>query len=58
MPRSNKATAKAIRHNPELFSLEGRLKTAPCVPKLREAVDAWRGSNYNGATATTKYLLN
>lgn len=58
MPRSKKSTKKAIQDNPELFNLDGRLKTAPCVPKLRDAVEAWRASNYSCATATTKYLLN
>ena len=32
--------------------------TAPAVPKIREAVAAWVDSGYQGATETTKILLN
>src|SRR5208337_4775828 len=32
--------------------------TAPCVPAIREKVDAWRRSDYKGATETSRRLLN
>ena len=32
--------------------------TAPCVPALKEAVEAWHDNGYKGATGTTKELLN
>ena len=34
------------------------MKTAPCVPAIREAVADWRNRGYSGATGTTKALLN
>jgi type III restriction enzyme len=58
MPRAKKTTAKTIQASPELFNLDGSLKTAPCVPAIRVAVDAWRLNRYAGATLTTKLLLN
>lgn len=38
--------------------LEPTLKTAPCVPAIREAVKSWVAGGYKGATPTTKTLLN
>lgn len=38
--------------------LQARTSTAPCVPRIRVAVDLWRGQGYPGVTATTKTLLN
>ncbi len=32
--------------------------TAPCVPALKEAVQAWHDGGYKGATRTTRELLN
>ncbi len=52
MPRGAK-TPKA-----QLSLLEPRVKTAPCVPAIRQAVDEWRAANYKGATETTRTLLN
>ncbi len=43
---------------PELFDVTSRLRTAPCVPALREAVKAWRAGGYKGTTETTRLLLN
>lgn len=40
------------------FVLEEHLNTAPCVPAIRQAVNAWRANNYQGITATTRDLLN
>lgn len=34
------------------------LKTAPCVPAIREAVREWVKGGYEGATPTSKTLLN
>ena len=38
--------------------LQPSLKTAPCVPAIREAVKAWVVGGYKGATETSKTLLN
>jgi hypothetical protein len=35
-----------------------RSSTAPCVPTIREKVDAWRLGGYRGATETSRRLLN
>lgn len=42
----------------QLSLIEPRVKTAPCVPAIRQAVDDWRASNYQGVTQTTHYLLD
>jgi type III restriction enzyme len=42
----------------DLFDVTSRLRTAPCVPALREAVKAWRAGGYKGTTQTTRLLLN
>src|SRR3989449_6813338 len=42
----------------ELLDVTARLRTAPCVPALREAVKAWRAGGYKGTTETTRLLLN
>ena len=42
----------------DLFDIQEYLKTAPCVPAIRNAVNAWRENNYKGVTPTTKELLN
>lgn len=39
-----------------LFDL--RIKTAPCVPAIRKALEEWRADGYKGATDTTRILLN
>ena len=41
-----------------MFDIQEFLATAPCVPALRNAVRAWRESNYKGVTDTTAELLN
>jgi len=38
--------------------LENFGKTAPAVPAIRSAVEAWRAKKYAGATATSRELLN
>jgi type III restriction enzyme len=42
----------------QLSLLEPAVRTAPCVPAIRQAVDEWRARNYKGATETTRILLN
>jgi len=42
----------------DLLDVTSRLRTAPCVPALREAVKAWRAGGYKGVTETTRLLLN
>src|ERR1700676_1739575 len=43
---------------PDLLDITARLRTAPCVPALREAVKAWKAGGYKGVTETTRLLLN
>ncbi len=51
---------KLKEHNAQLdlFDLTLYLKTAPCVPALRTLVAEWRSNGYQGATPTTRTLLN
>jgi type III restriction enzyme len=42
----------------QLSLLEPQVKTAPCVPAIKEAVNDWRASGYKGVTETTRILLN
>jgi len=51
-------TKKAASEQHELYDITARLRTAPCVPALREAVKAWRAGGYKGTTETTRLLLN
>src|ERR1700751_5892871 len=41
----------------DLLDVASKLRTAPCVPALREAVKAWRAGGYKGTTDTTRRLL-
>jgi type III restriction enzyme len=43
---------------PDLLDITSRLRTAVCVPALREAVKAWVAGGYKGTTDTTRILLN
>lgn len=52
MARKKKSDATAA----PMFDV--KLTTAPCVPAIREKVDAWRTSDYEGASDTTRCLLN
>ena len=54
MPRTAKAATDAQL---SLFDIEQYLKTAPCVPLLRQRVLEWRERGYRGATETTQKLL-
>ncbi len=56
MPR--KKTAVASPSQTELLDVTAKLRTAPCVPALREAVKAWKACGYKGVTDTTHILLN
>ncbi len=42
----------------DLLDVTAKLRTAPCVPALREAVKAWVAGGYKGITDTTRILLN
>lgn len=42
----------------DLLDVTSKLRTAPCVPALREAVKAWVAGGYKGITDTTRILLN
>ncbi len=42
----------------DAFNIEDALRTAPCVPAIRIAVDTWRKGGYKGVTATTSELPN
>ncbi len=48
---------KSAQEN-DLFGIAEHLKTAVCVPAIRDAVNAWRSSGYKGITDTTHELLN
>ena len=51
--------ARKKKTNPaQMPLLELALKTAPCVPAIRQAVRDWVAGGYKGATPTTKTLLN
>ncbi len=56
MPRGRKTMVREAQ--PELFDLTLYLKTAPCVPALRQVVREWRNNGYAGVTETTKTLLH
>lgn len=55
MPRTARKSSDAQLG---LFEVEQYLKTAPCVPALRQKVAEWRAAEYKGATDTTRELLN
>ncbi len=42
----------------QLSLLQPQVKTAPCVPAIREEVAEWRSQGYRGVTDTTRALLN
>jgi type III restriction enzyme len=48
---------KAPAEQLSLIDVGDYLKTAPCVPLLRQKVGAWREEGYPGATDVTKHLL-
>ncbi|MBI4523774.1 MAG: DEAD/DEAH box helicase family protein [Deltaproteobacteria bacterium] len=56
MARPKKKADSALQR--DLLDITPHLRTAPCVPALREAVMAWRAGGYKGTTETTRLLLN
>jgi type III restriction enzyme len=48
----------ASEAQPDLLDITSRLRTAVCVPALREAVKAWVAGGHKGTTETTRILLN
>jgi type III restriction enzyme len=56
MARKKKAITPSSQT--ELLDITAKLKTAPCVPAIREAVKAWKAGGYKGITDTTRILLN
>jgi type III restriction enzyme len=58
MARRKKDSASTQdKRTADLLDVATKLRTAPCVPALREAVKAWRAGGYKGTTATTRRLL-
>ncbi|MGH7436567.1 MAG: DEAD/DEAH box helicase family protein, partial [Polyangiaceae bacterium] len=55
--RSTRRRNVADDRTESLLDLTAKLRTAPCVPALREAVKAWRAGGYKGTTETTRRLL-
>jgi hypothetical protein len=53
MAKRNKATSR----QKDLFNIQEQLKTAPCVPAIREAAKAWRTGGYRGNRCTTTSKL-
>lgn len=49
---------KTDGYQKDLFNIQEQLRTAVCVPAIREAVKEWRAAKYRGATETTRELLN
>lgn len=56
MPRRKKTAIADTQA--DLLDVTSKLRTAPCVPALREAVKAWVAGGYKGITDTTRILLN
>ncbi len=57
-PRSVRKRDSAADKTDNLLDATSKLKTAPCIPALREAVRAWRVGGYEGTTDTTRRLLS
>jgi type III restriction enzyme len=55
MPRAKKKRASPSQT--DLLDITAKLRTAPCVPALREAVKAWKAGGCKGITDTTRALL-
>lgn len=50
---------RRVEPSPDQESLlDARVTTAPAVPAIRKGVQAWRAAHYQGASDTTKLLLN
>jgi type III restriction enzyme len=55
MPRRKKETDSAQK---DMLNVAVQLRTAPCVPALREAVKRWRDDGYKGAIEYTDSAMN
>lgn len=55
MPRKAAGTTSSVQ---QLNFMQPNLRTAPCVPAIRQAVADWRKNKYPGVTETTALLLN
>jgi type III restriction enzyme len=53
---ARKKSTAANPAQPELYDV--KVRTAPCVPAIREKVKAWAAFGYKGATDTSRRLLN
>lgn len=42
----------------DLFNITEQLRTAACVPSIRNATSSWKSENYRGITETTRELFN
>jgi len=56
MPRKKRVAPDNAQR--ELLDVASKLRTAPCVPALREAVKAWVAGGHKGITDTSRILLN
>jgi len=56
-PRKQAAVATAAGRQLDLLDLRDTLRTAPCVPLIRQEVRQWQAAGYQGITATTRRLL-
>jgi hypothetical protein len=54
MPRA----AKTSKADQSLFDITAQLRTAACVPAIRQAVTDWRTAGYPNTTGTTRLLFN
>jgi len=55
-PRKKKPTDPNVAQL-DLLDVRDQLKTAPCVPAIRTAVEAWRRGGYAGITDVTRDLI-
>jgi type III restriction enzyme len=54
MPRSRKSSALQMN----MLDVTAELRTAPCVPAIRQEVEQWKQQGCPGITDTTRRLLN
>src|SRR5437867_12260193 len=55
--RGRRPRAKTDDRTLDLLDITRKLRTAPCVPALRDKVRSWRAAGYSGTTETTRRLL-
>jgi type III restriction enzyme len=56
-PKTRRRSVTAADRTENLLDITAKLRTAPCVPALREAVAAWRAGGYKGTSETTRRLF-